>query len=642
MQFLRLPRSWGPALLCAVQFVDVLGVTSATTAIPTIAEELTAGPIAVIVIASAYATFFGGFLMVGAHFGDRWGHRRVLVIGLVLFAAVSAVGATGTGAGQVAVARAVQGFAAAISIPSALRLVLHLTPEPVRRTSAIAAWSAAGAAAGAAGFLLGGLVTDLWSWRGIFWVNLPIGLLLAVLVAHLITDAPQPRGRSARLDLQGALLWATAVMTLVGGAAVAEHAGSRLFGAAAVLLGLMLGAVFVLQQRRSSDALIPPEAMGSPNLRLGSAVSFVNTATTSSSAVLLTLYLQQHHGTMPLQAGLQLLPLNVAVIFGSAAAKSLSARFSRPRLAASGLFAIASGNLVLVLLSRHVAGVTAGVLLIGVGLGVASVAATAIGTDVPEAIAGTASGVVNTAAQLGTALGIAVFLAVAAAGTPEQNRHEDGVGDHRGHSRERSGRLRPTENQPTVPRVLGITRLSKSQVSIMAKDLDAPRNQLTGSKPGPCDDVPIRSRRNRTVHVDRLQGDRVGHKPPPGPGSIGERLQARRCLAGRQCPRSASSAMGTSRVRARRAADAWRLLVALNRMWGVGGFQFLDLVIIEGDVHAGECFGELLRLRGADDRGVDVRLAQHPGERDAGARHAALVGDLGDRLHRRLVVGVVR
>jgi MFS family permease len=160
--------------------------------------------------------------------------------------------------------------------------------------------------------------------------------------------------------------------------------------------------------------------MGSPNLRLGSAVSFVNTATTSSSAVLLTLYLQQHHGTMPLQAGLQLLPLNVAVIFGSAAAKSLSARFSRPRLAASGLFAIASGNLVLVLLSRHVAGVTAGVLLIGVGLGVASVAATAIGTDVPEAIAGTASGVVNTAAQLGTALGIAVFLAVAAAGTPEQ------------------------------------------------------------------------------------------------------------------------------------------------------------------------------------------------------------------------------
>jgi hypothetical protein len=92
------------------------------------------------------------------------------------------------------------------------------------------------------------------------------------------------------------------------------------------------------------------------------------------------------------------------------------------------------------------------------------------------------------------------------------SRHEDGVDDHRGHSRERSGRLRPPENQPSEPRVLGITRLSTSQVSIMAKDLDAPWNQLTGSKPEPCDNVPIRSRRDRTVHADRVQGDRVKHK----------------------------------------------------------------------------------------------------------------------------------
>jgi MFS family permease len=211
---------------------------------------------------------------------------------------------------------------------------------------------------------------------------------------------------------------AGAVMLLVGGGAVAEHPGTRPVGAALALLGFVVGGVFVLQQRRSTDPLIQAEAFDAPNLRLGTALSFVNTATTSSSAVVLTLYLQQQQGATPLQAGLQLLPLSLAVIVGSATAKPLSVRWSRPRLAGVGLLVVAAGNLVLVLWSEVVAGVTTGIVLLGLGLGVASVAATSIGTDVPEQISGTASGVINTAAQLGTALGIAVFLAVSSAITP--------------------------------------------------------------------------------------------------------------------------------------------------------------------------------------------------------------------------------
>ncbi|HEU5484355.1 MAG TPA: MFS transporter [Microlunatus sp.] len=413
----RAPFPSGPLVLCAVQFVDVLGVTSATTALPAIAVELSAGSIAVIAIAAAYATFFGGFLVVGARFGDRWGHRRVLVIGLVLFALVAVVGATAAGPVQVAGARALQGFAAAISIPSALRLLLHLTPEPRTRTSAIAAWSAAGAAAGAAGFLLGGLVTDFWSWRWIFWINLPIGLVLAALTVRLITDTPAAQGRAAQLNLGGAALLAGSVMTLVGGAALAEYVDTRLVGAVIALLGVLIGAAFVRQQRRSADALIPPVAFGSPGLRLGTSLSFANTATTSSSGVLLTLYLQQQ-GATALQAGLQLLPLSLAVIGGSATARPLSGRWSRGAAGSLGLSAVAAGNLVLVAVAPHVAGVTVAVVVIGLGLGIGSVAATAIGTDVPDSISGTASGVINTAAQLGTALGVAVFLAVSAAASP--------------------------------------------------------------------------------------------------------------------------------------------------------------------------------------------------------------------------------
>jgi MFS family permease len=408
----------GVALLCAVQFVDVLGVTSATTALPAIADELSAGPIAVIAIAAAYATFFGGFLVVGARIGDRWGHRRVLVVGLVLFAAVAVVGATAEGAAQVAVARALQGCTAAVSIPSALRLLLHLTPEPGRRTAAIAAWSAAGAAAGAAGLLLGGALTDLWSWRGIFWINLPVGLTLAALVARSITDVPRAVGRAARLNLGAAALLAGAMTMLVGGAALAEHADTRLAAVGFAVLGLALGGAFGWQQRRSADALIPPAAFASVQLRLGAALSFVNTATTSSSAVVLTVYLQEQGGATPLQAGLQLLPLSLGVILGSAAAKPLSARWSRPGMAGAGLGAVAAGNLVLASAPGSVVGITAGVGLAGLGLGLSSVAATAIGTDVPEQLSGTAGGVVNTAAQLGTALGIAAFLATSTAITP--------------------------------------------------------------------------------------------------------------------------------------------------------------------------------------------------------------------------------
>jgi MFS family permease len=411
----------GPVLLCAVQFVDVLGVTSATTAIPAVVEELPAGSLAVVAIAAAYATFFGGFLVVGARIGDRWGHRPVLIVGLVLFAAVAVIGATAEDSAQVAVARALQGLAAAVSIPSALRLLLHLTPEPDRRTSAIAAWSAAGAAAGAAGFLLGGLVTEVWSWRGIFWVNLPVGLALAALIARFIRDTPEPLGRAARLNIGGAVLMAGAVMLLVGGGALTEQPDTRLVGAAGALLGLVAGGVFVLQQQRSRDALIPPQAFGTANLRLGTGLSFVNTATTSSSAVVLTLSLQQGHGATPLQAGLQLLPLSLAVVVGSAAAKPFSARWSRSTGAGAGLLAIAAGNVVLALQSELVAGVMTGAGLMGVGLGVSSVAATSIGTDVPEQISGIASGVINTAAQLGTALGIAVVLAISTAVPPPLN-----------------------------------------------------------------------------------------------------------------------------------------------------------------------------------------------------------------------------
>jgi hypothetical protein len=159
---------------------------------------------------------------------------------------------------------------------------------------------------------------------------------------------------------------------------------------------------------------VPRAAFASPNLRTGSLISFVNTATTSSTGVLATLLLQQEFDVSPVGAGLTLVPFSLGVVGGSALSKPLGARLTVRRLAAVGLAGIAVGNVALVLTLGSVAGIVAGVLTAGIGLGIASVAATAIGTDVDDSLTGTASGVLNTGAQLGTALGVAALLLLAA------------------------------------------------------------------------------------------------------------------------------------------------------------------------------------------------------------------------------------
>jgi predicted MFS family arabinose efflux permease len=167
------------------------------------------------------------------------------------------------------------------------------------------------------------------------------------------------------------------------------------------------------QQRRATTPLIPRAAVRSPNLRAGFLLSFINTATTSSAGVLATLLLQQHLGFRPLQAALTLMPFSLAVIAGSALSRRLSARLSDRRMGSAGLGGIAAGSLVLAFTAGSVAGLVAGVVVAGLGLGIAAVAANSVGTRVREELTGSAAGLLNTAAQLGTALGVAALVTLA-------------------------------------------------------------------------------------------------------------------------------------------------------------------------------------------------------------------------------------
>jgi MFS family permease len=404
-------------VLCLVQFVDVLGVTSVVTAIPVILNGLGADPAAAGPLATTYAMFFGAMLILGARLGDRYGHRRMLLVGIVVFGLVSIIGGTANALPQVLIARAVQGTAAAVSAPSALRLILHATTVGPDRARALAAWSAVGAAAGATGFLIGGLLTTALGWPSVFWVNAPVAALLLLGVVIVVRDQPEP-SRAARLDVLGAVLLVAAVMPVIAGTALLEARATQAQGAGLILLGIAVAALLVWRLRCARSPLVPQDAFRSTNLRRGSVQSFVNTATTGSSSVLATLVLQDRLGIPAVLSGLVLMAFSLAVIGGSVATGRIATRIGQDRLAAVGAATIACGNVMLAVFGLSWPGIAAGVAVIGLGLAAASVAATDLGTSVPDALTGSAAGIVNTGAQLGTAIGTAVVILIATAASP--------------------------------------------------------------------------------------------------------------------------------------------------------------------------------------------------------------------------------
>ena len=333
------------------------------------------------------------------------------MVSLLAYCAASVFAALSVGLISLTLARALQGVTAAVSVPAALRLLTTLTPPGGPRRVALAAWSAAGATAGASGFILGGLATDLVSWRLPFVATAAVAGILAV---GAVRSVPGDDGgiRSSQLDVAGGLFLTGAVMCLVVGTTVLSE-GRPLLGAGLVATSAVLVVVLAMVERRVPEPILSQPVLSSAAVRLGATGSFVNTATTSSSATLATLHLQNELGLSPLAAGAFLLPLSLAAIMGSVLAGFMQRRLVMSRALAIGLATIALGNLVVVAEQGRPA-VLVAVAVLGLGLGLASVAANSIGTDVAEHLRATAAGILNTAAQVGTATGIAVILLIAA------------------------------------------------------------------------------------------------------------------------------------------------------------------------------------------------------------------------------------
>jgi MFS family permease len=395
-----------------VQAVDVLGVTVLIAALPSILASLRAPASMAGALATSYAMAFGGLLMLGARLGDRLGPRRVLEAGLVGFAAASALAGAAPSVPVLVAARCLQGAAAAVSVPAALRLLSSAVDHESARRRALAAWSAAGAAAGATGLLAGGLLTSLVGWRAVFWLNVPLGTALLLAVRRTVPAVR--RTASGPLDLLGAMLLTAGLMSLILACSLLESPRSRPWGALLAALGGALLAVFARVQRTAPKPLLEPASVRLPRLRAGAGAAFVNTATTSSAITLATLYLQDTRHVSPAVTGLMLLPFSLCVILGAGAAGRWSGTRDPALTMATGLGLIAAGDGALLLPGIDVL-LPACAGLSGLGIGLSSVAANTLGTDVPEEHRGAAAGILNTAAQLGTALGVSAAVLIAGA-----------------------------------------------------------------------------------------------------------------------------------------------------------------------------------------------------------------------------------
>ena len=256
----------GVVSLCLVQFIDVLGVTVMVTALPAMLSDLHASPDAASLISTGYAMFFGGLLMFGARLGDRFGHRRIIFTGLAIFTVAAVAGATAPSVVVLTGARCLQGAAAAMSVPSALRLLTTITADGPQRERAIAGWSASGAAAGASGFVVGGVVTYLVGWRAVFWVYVAVAVLLAVAIRRSV-PLDQSVDVSVRLSVPSVTTFTTAVMAFVVATTLLPQPGRAALGGALLAVAVVLAGVFIIVDRRSAAPLLPRAVLG--NVRCG-------------------------------------------------------------------------------------------------------------------------------------------------------------------------------------------------------------------------------------------------------------------------------------------------------------------------------------------------------------------------------------
>jgi MFS family permease len=408
------------SLLSFAMLIVSLDQYIVVVALPEIGRELGYSAQTLQSVVSAYAVASSGFLLLGGRAADLLGRRRIFVAGLALYAGASLAGGLATTPAVLLAARAVQGFGGALVFPATLALVNTTFAEGPERNRALAVWGGAGAAGLVIGVLLGGVLTQAFGWEAVFFVNVPLASLAALLSFRLIA-ADREREKTRTFDLPGALSATVGVTMLVFALVEGPNFGWGSPGiVASAVLGLLLLGALGLIERRSRDPLLPPRLLGNRNLGTAVAIAFLFMATFGSVLYFLSIYFQDVHGYDALETGVAFLLPTAFVVAGSATGGQMATRvgLKATLVAALGVGALGAVALGLSMSpdSSYVA-LIPGLIALSLGDGVVfTTMFIAAGTGVSDREQGVGSAIVSTGAGSGAAIGLALLVLVANSG----------------------------------------------------------------------------------------------------------------------------------------------------------------------------------------------------------------------------------
>jgi EmrB/QacA subfamily drug resistance transporter len=408
-------------IACMAQFMVVLDATVVNVALPSIQHGLDFSADNLQWVVNAYTLIFGGFLLLGGRAADLAGRKRLFVAGVVLFSAASLLNGIAQSSDMLIFGRGLQGLGAALVSPAALAIITTTFTEQAERTKALGIWSAIAAGGGAFGLLMGGVLTDIASWRWVFFVNVPVGIITIALAMRYVAES-RVRTEQRSFDIAGALTVTSGLVVLVYAIVKAQEFGwgsARTLGLGAVAIALL--AAFLAIERRSAAPLMRLSIFRVRTIAVSDAVLLLAASALFGMFFFASLYVQEILGYSPLKAGLAFLPVTAGIIIGAGLSQQFIKRFGVRNVSVVGLVLASAGLLYLTQLpvdGSYVSDLLVGLLPMSIGMGLVFVPITLLATSgVSADDSGLASGLFNTAQQVGGSLGLAILSTLAASQT---------------------------------------------------------------------------------------------------------------------------------------------------------------------------------------------------------------------------------
>jgi EmrB/QacA subfamily drug resistance transporter len=404
-------------LVCIAQFMVVLDATVVNVALPSIQKDLGLSEANLQWVVNAYTLVFGGFLLLGGRAGDLLGRKRLFLGGVVVFTVASLLDGLATSSGMLIGARALQGLGAAFISPAALSIISTTFEEGKERGKALGVWAAIASGGSAVGLVLGGVLTQAFSWPWIFFINVPVGIVAFVLSLRLIPESTDEHAER-NFDVAGAVTATGGLMTLVYAIVKAQEEGWT----SAVTLGtfavaFLLLAAFIVIELRSAAPLVRLDIFRVRSLTTANVVMFLVASGLFAMFFFNSLYIQRVLGYGPLEAGLAFLPFTAGIIISAGLASQFAPRIGVKPVAVVGMIVTAAGMLLLTRIpvdGSYAVDVLPSIMLTSLGLGAVFVPLTLIATTgLEHADQGLASGLFNTSQQIGGALGLAILATIA-------------------------------------------------------------------------------------------------------------------------------------------------------------------------------------------------------------------------------------